>query len=560
MKKILTLLPLIGSLLYVASCDTKDTPDGDPGDFVSASFDPATQSFIVKYSTGVEESYSAIIDNSTQPPSAGYPLDEQTYLYVADATVEGEVTVSKEVNTVSQFVYDGLSLYYYWADEVVSKKPGINDVNPESYFYRILNSTDTEYGWSWITNDVEELLAGFKGNSTSGFGFQPFPLYESAGSPYIVGFIRYVYPGTPAEAAGLKRGEMIYKINGQRITLNNFMTLYGANRSTTFEVRDQNDENPREVTIIPANIQTDPVLYTNVYEAEGKKIGYLFYTHFYSDFNKSLYQAFSTFKSAGITDLVVDLRYNPGGDIGAANYLASLLAPASAVRNKEVYLKMTYNDYLNQIYDTNNWTRELSLGIYDSGTFEDPLSVNLNLDKVYIIATEYSASASELVTFCLEPFMEVEHIGSKTSGKYTASWTIHPYDDFDDNAQPLYVESSLSASDKDQLQNWAMQPIVGEYKNKEDDSFIATNGLIPDHPITLQERNTTSWKPIGDMDDYLFSKALSLITGRPYTAATRSFDHLQREDPKLYPPVEEIFRGSVIIDHPELKPISQHKR
>ena len=72
---------------------------------------------------------------------------------------------TEEVNVVSQFVYDGLSTYYYWANEVESKKPQITDVDPSNYFYKILNSTDTQHGWSWITDDVDALLAGFEGQS-----------------------------------------------------------------------------------------------------------------------------------------------------------------------------------------------------------------------------------------------------------------------------------------------------------------------------------------------------------------------------------------------------------
>jgi len=152
------------------SCDPKDTPETDVGDFVSAKYDPTTKSFILKYSKGVEIRYPAVIDNTTNPPSAGYALDANTYLYVANANTEGDVIISKGVNTVSQFIYDGMSTYYYWADEVVSKKPGISDVNPANYFYKILNYIDTQHKWSWITDDVQGLLAGFQGESLS-FGY-----------------------------------------------------------------------------------------------------------------------------------------------------------------------------------------------------------------------------------------------------------------------------------------------------------------------------------------------------------------------------------------------------
>ena len=147
----------------------------------------------------------------------------------------------------------------------------------------------------------------------------------------------------------------------------------------------------------------------------------------------------------------MDLRYNPGGGISAASYLASLIAPEENVRNRDVLTIMSYNSYVNSIYDQYKWERKEFLGNYNSSKYPDPLGANLNLDKVYIIATSSSASASELVTFCLKPFMQVEHIGEKTSGKYTASWTIHPFDDFNKRAQPIYVASRLSSSEKEKL-------------------------------------------------------------------------------------------------------------
>jgi C-terminal processing protease CtpA/Prc len=258
---------------------------------------------------------------------------------------------------------------------------------------------------------------------------------------------------------------------------------------------------------------------------------------------------------------VLDLRYNPGGGIDAAIYLASLIAPESAVRNKEVFTIMSYNSYVNNAFDTNKWDRKDYLGDYDNTKYPDPVSANLNfnpnLNKVCVIATGSSASASELLTFCLEPYMQVEHIGEKTSGKYTASWTIHAYNDYENRVQPVYTEASLSTNEKNTLKNWAMQPIVGRYTDKNNTDFMATNGLVPDYPVESQEYNTVTWKPIGDVNDYLFAKALSLITGitaNNATSLTRSTAVPQLKEAGLYSPMESIYRDAVIIDNPKLLP------
>lgn len=460
-----------------------------------------------------------------------------------------------DASIVSQFVYDGMSTYYLWADEVKKKKPTAADHDPEKYFYSILNSTDTQHSWSWITDDINSLLSSFEGESTDAFGFQPLALYLDESETTVIGFIRYVYPGTPAEDAGLKRGEVIIRINDQIITGNNYRGMFGANAPTTFTVLDQNFENQRKVTVVPSEINTDPVLYSRVYEIDNHKIGYLFYTGFIGRYNESLHRVFSEFKAAGITDLVLDLRYNPGGGVDAAIYLASLIAPESAVRNKETFSVMSYNSYVNNAFDSQKVDRKSYLGEYREGD-PNPLSANLDLDKVYIITTRSSASASEMLTFCLAPFMmnKVEHIGEKTSGKYTASWTIHAYNNYEGRVQPVYRESSLSTTEKNILKDWGMQPIVGRYTDKNDKDFIATNGLIPNHAIQTQEYNTETWKPIGDVDDYLFAKAISLITGAPYTSSVRSLEVTPFKDAGLYSPIEEAFRRGVIIDAPGIIP------
>ena len=250
----------------------------------------------------------------------------------------------------------------------------------------------------------------------------------------------------------------------------------------------------------------------------------------------------------------MDLRYNPGGDVSAAIYLASLIAPEAEVRNKSVFSIMSYNKFVNAIFDENKWDRSDRLGVYDTNKAPNPLDANLNLEKVYVLTTRSSASASELTTFCLKPYMAVEHIGEYTAGKYTASWTIHAYNSFkkdgQERVQPIYKESKLSADEKNQLKNWGMQPIVGRYTDKNGKDFIDDGTLIPNHPIETEEYNTETWKPIGDENDYLFAKAISLITGKPYTTASvRSISDKRFIDAGLFSPSEKLNRRGVHIDN-----------
>ncbi|MDR2840035.1 MAG: hypothetical protein LBV75_02040, partial [Paludibacter sp.] len=297
--------------------------------------------------------------------------------------------LSNEANKlVNEFVYDGMSLYYFWESEMTGKKPGTQ--NSMQYFDGLLNSTDKQHGWSFITDDAKALQAQFGGNPVD-FGYELAFGYVDSTKTSVFAVVEFVYPNSPAANAGLQRCDVITKIGGTTLNLSNYMLLLGRDAITITYYKSDPSQN-FTASLAPATIETNPVLYTNIYEYNGHKIGYIFYTSFIANFNTALYQKFSEFKQAGITDLVVDLRYNRGGSISAAVYLASLIAPRNVVENQSVYTSLNFNDYLNNYYGSK---RSYQLGTYET-RFQNPLTANLNLNKVYIIATEGSYSASEL--------------------------------------------------------------------------------------------------------------------------------------------------------------------
>ncbi len=423
--------------------------------------------------------------------------------------------IDKPDNTsavVSQFVYDGLSTYYLWADLMVNKKPtAANNTDPKAYFKSVLSPIDKEHGWSWITDDVDALYADFAGTPKD-FGWSLD--FLKFGEQNLVAVVKYVFPNTPAAQAGITRGNIIDKIGGASITASNVEKLFETN-TISINVNDQNFTNPRTVSITPVTIQTNPVLVDSVYKDKsvfaGKKIGYLFYTNFIGGFNAQLYNTFADFKEQGVTDLIIDLRYNHGGDEVAAVYLASLIAPRADVENKKPFFKLTFNSFLNEIFGGGIVD---SLGVVGGIT---PLNANLNLNKVYIIATDDSYSAAELLTFCLRPYMQVVHIGSNTGGKFTASYTLHAYDE--DKGNTVYRSESVSSADKNILKNWAMQPILAKYADGTGKDFENPGYLVPDIPVTSIENQPSAWKPIGSTDDYLLARAIAEVTGLPAPAS-----------------------------------------
>ena len=474
---------------------------------------------------------------------------------------------------VSQFVYDGMSLYYLWDEQVRGRAPRATDTDAKRYFQSLLHPTDIRNRWSWITDDVDALLRDFAGESARVFGFAPLAIhFQNLGR--FEGFVRYVYPNTPAYEAGIQRGDIIIAANGTPLNASNFRIMFDANTETTFTVLNQHRQNRREITITPRPFQANPVLHSSVhrFDDSDRVIGYLFYTAFRggtleNNFNEHLFQVFRKFRQEGVNELVLDLRYNPGGEVSTAIYLASMIAPRREVENNSVFTIMSYNRYQNAVFDRQGWDRSSRLGTYNNRLFQNPINANLNLSRVHIIATQFSASASELTIFCLRPFMDVVHIGEETSGKYTASWTVHAFDNFTLNgqhrAQRVHNPSHFTAAEREELRNWAMQPIVGRYTDRDGRDFVAEGTLRPDVPVEMLEISFTpppallpvrEWKPIGDENDYFFAKAISLITGRPHTTATRSASDRTFIGTPHLSPQEMRLRRAVNVDNVEIDP------
>lgn len=466
-----------------------------------------------------------------------------------------EIKIGGETdNLVSKFVYDGMSSLYLWNNELIGKAPSENDTNPEKYFYSLLNKTDTEHGWSWITNDAEGLKAEFAGEPKA-FGYT---LSFMRNKDDIYALVKYVYENTPAQEAGMNRLDFIGKVNGRKITADaegyissaDVEALYGNNsvKLTIYKLTEEGFDEDREITITPRIVQTNPVLYSDIYKEGNKKIGYLVYNSFISNFNDKLFDVFKEFKREKVDELILDLRYNHGGEVSAAQFLASMIAPEEEVKKKPVFTKLSYN-------------KEIGSNIYKLGETDknqtNPIEANLNLNKVYIIATNDSYSASELTTFCLREFMNVVHIGNKTGGKYTASITVHPFNE--ELGYPLYPSeffprTSLAEAAKERLANWAMQPIVAKYTNNKGDDFIATDGLLPDVELKEGFGYIDLWTQFGDIKDVLLGQALYEITQnsnyKPIKPkSTRGSDMAaDKIKVKSINKADEIRRNSVILD------------
>jgi C-terminal processing protease CtpA/Prc len=256
----------------------------------------------------------------------------------------------------------------------------------------------------------------------------------------------YVYQNSPAYQQGVRRTWQITAVNGnsnvqydgpnganvQRI----INAVYNSNSvSITFK---KPDGTSVTVTLNTAQYNINPVLYSNVLNLGGKKIGYLVFNQFIAkDKTKaSIDAAFSGFGS-GVTDLVVDLRYNGGGSVETAEYLANLIAPSSVGANgttlmyKEVFnSNLTNHQYSKYLGDLKVPGASYTWGdVFDDWVnhpnFYFEKTGSLNISNVVFIGTGSTASASELLINILKPYMNVKLVGDTTYGKPVGFVGIH---------------------------------------------------------------------------------------------------------------------------------------
>ncbi|RYY35511.1 MAG: hypothetical protein EOP46_09790 [Sphingobacteriaceae bacterium] len=243
-------------------------------------------------------------------------------------------------------------------------------------------------------------------------------------------YVKSVYLNSPADLAGLKRGYKIVSINS-RTSLSptdaniTFLinALYGKNNiklglekpdGTTFTA----DVNVGEYTI-------NPVLAYKVITIEGKKIGYMVFDTFTAIENArpKIAQAFSLFSSSGVTDLVIDFRYNGGGYTNTAAYLCDLIVPAA--KDNSLMYSYYFNENIQNakcpIFNKKVFDNTLEAGDlkptseYAQVRFDKEGSLEVN--KVVFIVTGSSASASELVINNLKPHVDVKIVGETSYGK-----------------------------------------------------------------------------------------------------------------------------------------------
>lgn len=417
---------------------------------------------------------------------------------------------------IHDFVWKGLNTYYLWQADVANlsdtRFSGRDDLNnflynypqPEQLFQNLLYRPISLYPqnpvdrFSVIFSDYS-VLEGILSGTTASTGLD-YGLKRKAGSSTsIFGWVHYILPGSSASTADIHRGDIFYAVDGIPLVddaaahTNNWSQLLNGNTTITLNLADYDNgnitPNGRSVTLTKTNFSENPVLINTVINSGTHKIGYMVYNGFYPNYEQQLNNAFGDLKAQGITDFVLDLRYNSGGSVSTATKLASMITGQFTSR---VFAKQQWNAKAEAYF---NATNPSQLYNYFTNTLNGSTPINsLNLTKIYILTSHGTASASELVINGLVPYINVVQIGDVTTGKNVGSVT-------------LYDSQTYNKVNVNPNHRYAMQPLVLKTANR--DGFGEyQNGLPPTYPLVEDFANLGV---LGNTDEPLLSTAIGHI-------------------------------------------------
>ena len=422
------------------------------------------------------------------------------------------------------FAYNVMSDVYLWKQDITSAlNSWLISADPVEAVakarYKNAEGEDIDK-WTMMLESYEESVGGTDGVSTGTYGLGIKGInYVNYNT--ICAYVLYTYPGSPAEEAGLKRGDMILEINGKAITSESYRELFYSNSIEiglgTFK-GGAFVSTGKTVTMNAKAMYEDPIIATKVFDCGGKKVGYLAYTSFTFESCLGLYDVCKEFKKQGVTELILDLRYNGGGYVFTEEALASMLAPEAEVKNKSVFETEIWNDEYMAYYkqkgtDLNTYFRTSFNTKHNEKEYKfSTADANIGLTKIYALVTEGSASASESLLVGLMPYMDIEIIGKQTHGKYCSGimWKGEEwYQDIVDNLKAnnndfakLYPEY---ADWKKYIDDWGIYVMINMYADKDGKNPCMPDGLKPD--FDAKDMFEEAY-PLGDEREAMLNLAL----------------------------------------------------
>lgn len=351
--------------------------------------------------------------------------------------------------TTQTWMYETMQQEYLYYQDIPEKK-SLNFFNkPSDFLNSMVSSKDKKSGSTF--SHIDSVFVTTRSTSTTPtFGFEGTMVRAENGSYGIR--VLYTQENSPAEEVGLKRGDLIIAANNKKINSSDLFYITSPKEAYLFTMGKLNERGFDTLQTVqmpsPRIVENKNIYKSDIMEIAGKRVAYIMYNEFGNNDTENLKQLFKDIAGQSVDDIILDLRYNPGGYVNIAQLVSTNLAPQEAIGN--VFLKMTHNDKINQT---------------DILNFEQSLLANgspVNYKNLYVITSSNTASASEIVINCLRPYMagRLIQVGTATFGKNVA--------------QQLYTDEEKAPM----LEFWMTNSLLS---NAEDFSDYYTSGLKPDY-------------------------------------------------------------------------------
>ena len=374
-----------------------------------------------------------------------------------------QAPTSCSIKNQNDYVYRALHDSYLWRDTT----PFLDSTDIYSSPEQLLSSLKSQNDFFSHIIDFKKADGFFGNGKFYNFGFIPFLVELKSGKEALA--VGFVYPNSPAQNAGLKRGDIITKIDNihtSALNLKRIQKKLQTNTKITFTFWNKKKRYKKRVIKYSYGVHT--ISNVKIFHIKSKKVGYMVLSDFIPSERDEIDTLFGKFKSADITELIVDLRYNGGGDTITADHLASLIG-GSNLSNK-----VSTNYLFNDKYSNLNYT----------SYFDDYNRNQLNLNRLIVITSKRTCSASEQLIKNLRASgnnMEVIQIGQQTCGKPYAY-----------NSLGLFCNKALF--------------LINTKAQNSDNEMISPNGL---YPTCMASDNI--YKNFGDKEENSLKEALHYI-------------------------------------------------
>lgn len=388
---------------------------------------------------------------------------------------------------LDQWITHTMRENYLWYADIPAEKELNLFLSPDAFLKTILSPEDK--GSSYIDT--------LRQSPAPSYGFD-YSLYRVLNNDTAYhALITYILPDSPAAKAGLKRGEWIMQINDELLTKKSESRLLKSGKAVKLTLGkytlQKEEETDTDIGVVVESgtaemgveiaVEDNPVHFHKVITTpKGIKVGYLVYTHFTAGpkpdsqlYNDQLRAISREFSDAGITQFILDLRYNTGGSLACAQLISTLLAPAEALNTPFAHLE--YNDKRT----ANNHTLLYDRSLIGSGA-------NLDIQLGLILTSNATVGIAGSLLNCLSPLGRWGIIGSSVACQGVATEAF---------INPKYP--------------WSVNPVVCTVLNANEES----NRNMSFQPTLAASETTDLLKflPFGDEKEALLSTAIGVMDG-----------------------------------------------